>query len=203
MVPKETTAKSSSAGGDTCYLSVVDENGLAVSMIQSIYYDFGSGIVAGDTGIIPQNRGSFFSLNPSHINSLEPGKRTFHTLIPSLLTRDGKPWLVYGTMGGEGQPQTQAALVTRIVDFGQDVQTAIESPRWLFGRTWGEESRSLSLEGRVPDNILDELQQRGQPVAVGRDYDDNMGHAAAIKITSEGILEGGADPRSDGSAVGY
>jgi gamma-glutamyltranspeptidase/glutathione hydrolase len=203
MVPGDTTAKSNNAGGDTCYLSVVDEDGLAVSMIQSIYYDFGSGVVAGDTGIIPQNRGAFFSLDSDHVNSLEPAKRTFHTLIPSLLTRDGEPWLVYGTMGGEGQPQTQAALVTRIVDFGYDVQTAIEAPRWLFGRTWGEESRSLSLEGRVPDNVLDELQRRGQPVSVGRDYDDSMGHAAAIKITSEGILEGGADPRSDGSAVGY
>ena len=203
VAPDDTTVKSSNAGGDTCYLSVVDEDGLAVSMIQSIYYDFGSGIVAGDTGIIPQNRGSFFSLDSTHVNSLKPGKRTFHTLIPSLLTRDGKPWLVYGTMGGEGQPQTQAALVTRIVDFGYDVQTAIEAPRWLFGRTWGEESRSLSLEGRVPDHILDELQRRGQPVAIGRDYDDNMGHAAAIKINSEGVLEGGADPRSDGSAIGY
>lgn len=203
MVPGDTTAKSDNAAGDTCYVSVVDEDGLAVSMIQSIYYDFGSGVVAGDTGIIPQNRGAFFSLDSDHVNSLEPAKRTFHTLIPSLLTRDGEPWLVYGTMGGEGQPQTQAALVTRIVDFGYDVQTAIEAPRWLFGRTWGEESRSLSLEGRVPDNVLDELQRRGQPVSVGRDYDDSMGHAAAIKITSEGILEGGADPRSDGSAVGY
>jgi gamma-glutamyltranspeptidase/glutathione hydrolase len=203
ITPEDSTMKSNNAGGDTCYLSVVDDDGLAVSMIQSIYFDFGSGLVAGDTGIIPQNRGSFFSLDPTHINSLEPGKRTFHTLIPSLLTQDGEPRLVYGTMGGEGQPQTQAALVTRIVDFGYDVQTAIEAPRWLFGRTWGEESRSLSLEGRIPDDIIDELQRRGQPVAVGRDYDNNMGHAAAIKITSEGILEGGADPRSDGSAVGY
>jgi gamma-glutamyltranspeptidase/glutathione hydrolase len=203
MVSEDTTAKSNDAGGDTCYLSVVDNDGLAVSMIQSIYYDFGSGIVAGDTGIIPQNRGSFFSMDSSHINSLEPGKRVFHTLIPSLLTRNGEPWLVYGTMGGEGQPQTQAALVTRIVDFGYDVQTAIESPRWLFGRTWGEESKSLSLEGRIPDSVFNELQRRGQPVAVGRDYDDSMGHAAAIKISSDGILEGGADPRSDGSAIGY
>jgi gamma-glutamyltranspeptidase/glutathione hydrolase len=203
MVSEDTTAKSNDAGGDTCYLSVVDNDGLAVSMIQSIYYDFGSGIVAGETGIIPQNRGSFFSMDSSHINSLEPGKRVFHTLIPSLLTRNGEPWIVYGTMGGEGQPQTQAALVTRIVDFGYDVQTAIESPRWLFGRTWGEESKSLSLEGRIPDSVFNELQRRGQPVAVGRDYDDSMGHAAAIKISSDGILEGGADPRSDGSAIGY
>ena len=190
-------------GGDTCYLSVVDDEGLAVSLIQSIYFDFGSGIVAGDSGIIPQNRGSFFSLDPTHINSLEPGKRTFHTLIPGLITKDGEPWLLYGTMGGEGQPQTQAALVSRIIDFGYDVQTAIEAPRWLFGRTWGAESRSLSLEGRIPDGVVTELQRRGQPVAMARQFDDTMGHAAAIRVHEDGTLEGGADPRGDGAALGY
>jgi len=203
LTPEGVSVKPQDPGGDTCYLSVVDDEGLAVSMIQSIYYDFGSGRIAGDTGIIPQNRGSFFSLDAAHINSLEPGKRTFHTLIPSLLTRDGEPWLVYGTMGGEGQPQTQAALVSRLVDFGYDVQTAIEAPRWLFGRTWGDESKSLSLEGRIPDSVVNELQRRGQPVAMARDVDDTMGHAAAIRIHDDGTLEGGADPRGDGAAIGY
>ena len=203
LTPEGVRLQPQNPGGDTCYLSVVDDDGLAVSMIQSIYFDFGSGIVAGDTGIIPQNRGSFFSLDASHINSLEPGKRTFHTLIPSMLMRDGEPWLVYGTMGGEGQPQTQAALVSRIVDFGYDVQEAIEAPRWLFGRTWGDESKSLSLEGRIPDGVVTELQRRGQPVAMARDVDDTMGHAAAIRINEDGTLEGGADPRGDGAAIGY
>ena len=203
LSPDQNTFTTSDAGGDTCYFSVVDENGMAVSIIQSIYHDFGSGIIAGETGIIPQNRGAFFSLDPNHINSLESGKRTFHTLIPSMLTRNGDPWLVYGTMGGEGQPQTQAALVTRLVDFGYDVQTAIEAPRWLFGRTWGEESKSLSLEGRVPDGVANKLQQRGHPVSIARDFDDSMGHAAAIRIHDDGQLEGGADPRGDGSAIGY
>ena len=203
MTPDGVTPQPQEPGGDTCYLSVVDDDGLAVSMIQSIYFDFGSGIVAGDTGIIPQNRGSFFSLDASHVNCLEPGKRTFHTLIPSMLLRDGEPWLVYGTMGGEGQPQTQAALVSRIVDFGYDVQQAIEAPRWLFGRTWGDESKSLSLEGRIPDGVVTELQRRGQPVAMARDVDDTMGHAAAIRINEDGTLEGGADPRGDGAAIGY
>ncbi len=190
-------------GGDTCYLSVVDNDGLAVSLIQSIYFDFGSGFVAGDSGIIPQNRGSFFSLDSTHINSLEPGKRTFHTLIPGLITQNGEPWLLYGTMGGEGQPQTQAAIVSRIVDFGYNVQTAIEAPRWLFGRTWGAESRSLSLEARIPDGVVTELQRRGQPVEMARRFDDTMGHAAAIRVHSDGTLEGGADPRGDGAALGY
>jgi len=203
LVPDGTSPQPQEADGDTCYLSIVDDDGLAVSLIQSIYFDFGSGMIAGDTGIIPQNRGSFFSLNRDHINSLEPGKRTFHTLIPSILTKNGEPRLVYGTMGGEGQPQTQAALVSRIIDFGYDVQAAIEAPRWLFGRTWGEESKSLSLEGRIPDGVATELQRRGQSVAMGRDFDDTMGHAAAIRIHEDGTLEGGADPRGDGAASGY
>ena len=201
MTPKA-TPKDDAAGGDTVYLSVVDEDGLAVSLIQSIYFDFGSGIVAGDTGIIPQNRGSFFSLDDSHVNRLEPRKRTFHTLTPAMLTQDGDPELVYGTMGGEGQPQTQAALVTRLVDFGYDVQQAIEAPRWLYGRTWGEDTRSLSLEGRVPDRVITELQKQGHQVSVARRFDDTMGHAAAISIDDE-LLEGGADPRGDGAAIGY
>lgn len=203
MTPDGVSPQQQESGGDTCYLSVVDDDGLAVSLIQSIYFDFGSGLIAGESGIIPQNRGSFFSLDAAHINSLEPGKRTFHTLIPSLLTRDGEPRLVFGTMGGEGQPQTQAALISRIIDFGYDVQRAIEAPRWLFGRTWGEDTKSLSLEGRIPDGVATELQRRGHSVAMVRNLDDTMGHAAAIRLDEDGALEGGADPRGDGAAMGY
>ncbi len=203
IMPEGIEPQPQDPGGDTGYLSVVDDDGLAVSLIQSIYHDFGSGIIAGDTGIIPQNRGSLFSMEPTHVNSLEPKKRTFHTLIPGLITKDSEPWLLYGTMGGEGQPQTQAALVSRIVDFGYDVQTAIETPRWFFGRTWGNQSRSLSVEGRIPDGVVTELQRRGQFVAMARQYDDRMGHAAAIRVHNDGTLEGGADPRGDGAALGY
>ncbi len=203
LAPTQHDSTTLDAGGDTCYLSIVDENGLAVSLIQSIYFDFGSGLVAGDTGIVPQNRGSFFSLDRTHVNRLEPGKRSFHTLIPSMLTRDGEPRLVYGTMGGEGQPQTQAALVSRIVDFEYDVQRAIEAPRWLFGRTWGEQSRSLTVEGRVPDRVVTELERRGHRISLARNWDDTMGHAQAIRIHPDGTLEGGADPRGDGVAIGY
>jgi len=199
--PGETGA--GDAGGDTCYFTVVDGDGLAVSAIQSVYFDFGAGVVAGDTGIVPQNRGSYFSLDGDSVNALEPNKRPFHTLIPSMLTRDGEPWLCYGTMGGEGQPQTQAALVTRIVDFGYDVQRAIDAPRWLWGRTWGSQSRSLTLESRIPDSVVTELQARGHDVAIGRGFDETMGHAQAIRIHENGTLSGGADPRSDGSATGY
>ncbi len=193
-----------SPGGDTTYFCAVDADGLVVSAIQSVYHDFGAGIVAGSTGIIPQNRGSFFSLSDDHPNRLEPGKRTFHTIIPALLLDGDEPQLAFGSMGGEGQPQTHAALLTRIIDFGYDVQQAIEAPRWLMGRTWGVESKELSLEGRVTDEVLRELELRGQPVKVLADWDDNMGHAAAIRFDRQnGFLEGGADPRGDGAAAGY
>jgi oxamate amidohydrolase len=198
------SARRRAPGGDTCYFCVVDDNGLAVSVIQSIYHDFGSAFVAGDTGVLLQNRGSFFELDDDHPNRLEPGKRTFHTLIPAMLFREDEPYLVYGTMGGEGQPQTHAAMVTRIVDFGYDVQQAIEAPRWLMGRTWGTESRDLSLEGRISDEVVRELELRGQPIKMLPDWDDNMGHAQAIRIEREhGFLEGGADPRGDGAALGF
>ncbi len=104
--------------GDTCYFTAADQDGIVVSLIQSIYHDFGSAVVGGDTGIILQNRGAFFSLDENHPNHLQPGKRTFHTLVPALLLKDGRPYLAFGSMGGEGQPQSQAALVTRMVDFG-------------------------------------------------------------------------------------
>ena len=190
--------------GDTCYFCAADRDGMIVSLIQSIYHDFGSGMVSGDTGIILQNRGAFFALDENHPNHLRPGKRTFHTLIPALLARDGKPCLAFGSMGGEGQPQSQAALLTRLIDFGYDVQQAIEAPRWLMGRTWGTRSRNLSLEGRISDEVARELKRRGQPVQMVTDWNDNLGHAQAIRIDREqGFFEGGADPRGDGAALGY
>jgi oxamate amidohydrolase len=202
-IPFETQAVRRSPGGDTCYFCVVDEDGLALSIIQSIYHDFGSAEVAGDTGVLLQNRGSFFSLDDDHPNRLEPGKRTFHTLIPGLMYRDGELDLIFGAMGGEGQPQTHAALVTRVLDFGYGVQQAIEAPRWLMGRTWGTQDRDLSLEGRISNESARELERRGQPIKMLTAWNDNMGHAQAIRIDrGSGLLEGGADPRGDGAALG-
>jgi gamma-glutamyltranspeptidase/glutathione hydrolase len=121
-----------------------------------------------------------------------------------LLVRDSQPYLAFGSMGGEGQPQSQAALLTRIVDFGYDVQQAIEAPRWLMGRTWGTRTRTLSLEGRVPDEVVRELKRRGQPVQMVTDWSDDLGHASAIRVDREQrFFEGGADPRGDGAALGY
>ena len=190
--------------GDTVWLGVVDGDGNAVSLIQSIYHDFGSGIVAKDTGVLLQNRGSFFSLDPAHVNCLMPGKRTLHTLNPAMLLKNGRPFLVYGTMGGEGQPQTQAAIVTRVVDFGLTPQEAVTAPRWLYGRTWGSTSNDVKLEGRIPAAVAEELARRGHPVQNVQDYTDIMGHAGAILVNPEkGILQGASDPRSDGLAAGY
>lgn len=190
--------------GDTCYFCAADADGLVVSLIQSIYHDFGSAVVGGESGIILQNRGAFFALDERHPNVLAPGKRTFHTLAPAMLLKDGEPYLAFGSMGGEGQPQSQAAMATRIIDFGYDVQQAIEAPRWLMGRTWGTPSRHLSLEGRISDEVARELRRRGQPVQMVTDWNDNMGHAQAIRVDSEqGFYEGGADPRGDGAALGY
>lgn len=190
--------------GDTCYFCAADEDGLVVSFIQSIYHDFGSGVTPEGTGILLQNRGSFFDLNAEHPNSLEPGKQTFHTLIPGMVLRsDGTPYAAMGSMGGEGQPQTQVAMLTRMVDFGYDVQQAIEAPRWLMGRTWGAASQDLWLEARIPDNVAVELKRLGQPVKTLPQWDDNVGHAQAIRISEQGHFEGGADPRGDGAAIGY
>jgi gamma-glutamyltranspeptidase/glutathione hydrolase len=190
--------------GDTVWFGVVDQDGNAVSLIQSIYHDFGSGIVAKDTGVLLQNRGSFFSLDPDHVNHLEPHKRTFHTLNPAMLLKDGKPYLVYGTMGGEGQPQTQAAIVTRVVDFGMTPQDAINGPRWLHGRTWGASSNDLKLEGRIPAAVVEDLKRRGHPVRVVEDFTDTMGHAGAILIDPvTRVMYGATDPRGDGTAAGY
>ena len=190
--------------GDTVYLTVADDDGLVVSLIESIYHDFGSGVVAENTGILMQNRGSFFSLNTDHPNRLEPGKRTFHTLMPALVTNaDGSTYASLGAMGGEGQPQTQVALITRMHDFGYDVQQAIEAPRWLMGRTWGAASQDLWVEGRFGDPFVHELARLGQPVKLMHDWDDNVGHAQAIRVHPNGFYEGGADPRGDGAALGY
>jgi len=188
-------------GRDTAYAAVADAEGNAVSFIQSLYFEFGSAVAAGDTGILLQNRGSFFSLDPDHVNRLEPGKRTFHTLMPAMALLDGRPAILYGTQGGEGQPQTQTAVLTRIADYGMHPQDAVNAPRWLWGRTWGEPRRDLRIEARVGREVMDDLRRRGHPVQPAADYDGCMGHAHAIVIR-DGWCEGGVDPRSDGQVAG-
>jgi gamma-glutamyltranspeptidase/glutathione hydrolase len=190
------------AGGDTIAIVAADSAGNAVALIQSLYHEFGSGIVAGDTGVLLQNRGAFFSLDQRHPNHLAPRKRTAHTLIPSMYLVNDRPRFVYGTMGGDGQPQTQAALVTRVIDRGLGPQAAVEAPRWLYGRTWGDLSRSLRLESRFAPGVADELRRRGHDVQVVEDWSDLMGHAQMIRLDPDGLV-GASDPRADGAALGW
>jgi len=199
---KASTLDSALLGADTAYAAVVDKDGNAVSFIQSLYFEYGSGVVAGDTGIILQNRGSFFSLDPNHVNTLEPRKFTFSTLIPSMACKDGKPAILYGTQGGEGQPQTQTAIITRMIDYGMDPQEAVNQPRWVWGRTWGEDSQELKIESRCCPDTLQALRDAGHIVNVVADVDKVMGQAAAIRIDEYGFRKGGVDPRGDGAAIG-
>lgn len=191
-------------GKDTAYLSVVDEEGNCISLIQSIFHEFGSGFMPEGCGFFLQNRGSHFSLDNDHPNSLEPNKRTFHTIIPGMVLMDGKPFMLFGAMGGEGQPQTQCAMLTRIIDFDYNMQQAIEAPRWLYGRTWGEKTSTLKLEGRVPKEITNDLRKRGHKVEIVEDFSQTMGHAQGIIIDQHrGVYSAGADPRGDGIALAW
>ncbi|MCD9024723.1 gamma-glutamyltransferase [Cohnella silvisoli] len=190
-------------GQDTAYAAVVDEEGNAVSFIQSLYYDFGSAYVAGDTGIILQNRGSYFSLDDTHPNVLAPGKRTFHTLMPGMALKDGKPYLLVGTQGGEGQPQTQLSIITGVMDYGYTIQEAIGLPRWVYGRTWGEESDRLKIENRELGKEIERLEEWGHEVDAMSSWDGIMGQAQGILIEDNGVISGAADPRGDGFAIGW
>lgn len=189
--------------GDTTWMGVVDGAGRAVSMIQSIYFEFGSGVVLPETGIWWQNRGCSFDLRPGRLRSLEPGRKPFHTLNPAMARLDDGRLLVYGTMGGEGQPQTQAAVFSRYVWGGHNVRSAVAAPRWLLGRTWAEQSTSLKLESRYAPEVLERLRALGHPVEVVGDYDERMGHAGALVRHPEGWIEGGEDPRSDGCVAAW
>ncbi len=189
--------------GGTVWMGVIDGDGRAVSFIQSIYHEFGSGVVLPGTQINWQNRGCSFSLREGAVNCLQPGKKPFHTLNPALARlRDGRT-MVYGTMGGDGQPQTQAAVFTRYAVFNQPVQRAVSAPRWLLGRTWGSASETLKLEARIGSALIEDLRSRGHDVEVLGDFDETMGHAGLLVRHPNGALEGGFDPRSDGSVAGF
>ncbi|MDB5933798.1 MAG: gamma-glutamyltransferase [Massilia sp.] len=189
--------------GDTIWMGVIDEQGMAVSFIQSIYHEFGSGVVLPETGINWQNRGASFSLDADKLLALKPGKKPFHTLNPAAARLNDGRVMVYGTMGGDGQPQTQAAVFTRHVVFGQPLQSAVSAPRWLLGRTWGQKSDTLKLEQRFPQAVVDELARRGHDVEVLLPFDETMGHAGALVRHADGVLEGASDPRSDGAVAAW
>lgn len=191
--------------GDTVFMATMDSNGNAVALIQSLYSAFGSGIVAGNTGVMLQNRGSYFSLDPDHPNCVEPGKIPMHTLIASMTKRDGRLRSVLGCQGADGQPQIQLQLHVDMIDFGLDIQRALEVPRFLSGRIGLTEPRDpLHVEGRMPDATVTALAARGHKMDVWPAWNNRAGHASGIVLDPDtGFRSGGADPRSDGAAIGF
>ena len=189
--------------GDTIWMGAADVSGLAVSYIQSLYWEFGSGCVLPKTGVLMQNRGSSFSLDPKALNHLSPGRLPFHTLNPALAVLNDGRVIAYGTMGGDGQPQTQAMIFSRHVLHGQPLDKAIDAPRWLLGRTWGSTVTNLRMESRFDGHLVDRLMSAGHDVDILPDaYSDTMGHAGAVVIHGNGTFEGAHDPRADGGAAG-
>lgn len=189
--------------GDTVWFGVADARGQVVSAIQSIYFEFGSGLVLPKSGIVWQNRGCSFRLTAEGWNALRPGRKPFHTLNPALAAFDDGRCMAYGTMGGEGQPQTQAAVFTRYGRFGQPLHQAVSAPRWLLGRTWGEASTSLKVEDRFPATLYAQLRTAGHSVEVVAPFSSMMGHAGAVVRHTDGLLEGASDPRCEGLAAAW
>ncbi|RJP21377.1 MAG: gamma-glutamyltransferase [Candidatus Abyssobacteria bacterium SURF_5] len=185
-------AGSATAGmsGDTTYFSIVDAEGNAVSFINSLFDLFGSGMVAGDTGIILQNRGKSFSLDPGHCNALEPHKRPMHTLVPCMVLRESRPYLVLGCIGGDQQTQGLLQILTNIIDLDMSPQEAINAPRW---RSY--ENGRLVLEAAIGENVVQSLSQRGHPLT---DEIDFFGGSQCIRIEEDGSLTGATDPRLAG-----
>lgn len=191
-----------SATGDTTYFTAVDKDGNAVSFINSLYEAFGSGVVAGDTGIVLQDRGAGFSLDPAHPNHLEPGKRPFHTIIPAMVLKDGKLVMSFGVMGGDIQPQGHTQVLTNLIDLHMNVQQAIEAPRF---RILG--GNRVYLEPEMGADVIQKLVARGHqhvPAPQLGPLRGVMGGGQAILIDAvDGSLMGASDPRKDGMAAGY
>ena len=193
-------AMAAGAGSDTVYLSVVDGEGTAVSLINSIYSGFGSGVVAG--GFALQNRGNSFSLDPDHANALEPGKRPYHTIIPAMLREDGEFRASFGVMGGHMQPQGHVQVVTAMVDSGLNPQAALDAPRFR----WMDGQRVALETNRLPEETVADLRERGHEVVEedwSTDRSDPFGGGQVVYRTADGTLVGGSDPRRDGLAVGF
>jgi gamma-glutamyltranspeptidase/glutathione hydrolase len=188
--------------GDTIWMGAIDASGRAVSFIQSIYWEYGSGCVLPRTGIHLQNRGISFSLDPKAVNPLKPGRRPFHTLNPPLTVFDDGRVLSYGSMGGDGQPQFQAQVMTRIL-FGEGLAGAVEAPRFLFGKTWGDATTTLKLEPRFDSRLFEQLDKAGHEIEIlSEPYASRCGHAGALMRYPSGKVEATHDPRSDGCAAG-
>jgi gamma-glutamyltranspeptidase/glutathione hydrolase len=188
--------------GDTIWMGAIDGEGRAVSFIQSLYWEFGSGFILPRTGIVWHNRGIGFSLDPASRNPLTPGRKPFHTLNPPLARFADGRIMTYGSMGGDGQPQFQAQVFVRHALFGEEPGVAVDAPRFCLGATWGRRPANLLLESRFDPDIAAALDRAGHEVAVSdQPYLNTMGHAGMIVRAPDGSLLGAGDPRSDGAAV--
>jgi gamma-glutamyltranspeptidase/glutathione hydrolase len=192
---------------DTIYMTVVDKDFNAVSLIQSNFSGFGSYHVPGRLGFPLQNRGCLFALDPDHANRLEPHKRPFHTIIPGFVTRGGKPWLSFGLMGGDMQAQGHAQVICNMIDFGMDVQQAGDAPRFRHSGSSeptgarAEDGGTVHLESEIGPEVRQALESKGHRIVAAR---GGYGGYQAIRIDTErGVLIGGSDPRKDGAAMGY
>jgi gamma-glutamyltranspeptidase/glutathione hydrolase len=192
------------AGGGTVYLCAADGDGMMMSLIESNYMGFGSGVMGGETGIMLQNRGAYFHLDPDHPNHLAPSSRTLHTLMPAMLLRDGRPWMALGAMGGDGQPQTLVQLINALVDDGLDPQAAVERPRFVLEvEGAGAPLGPILIEADGADDLLrNGLERRGHELLLAEPRSSVMGWAQAIRRESDGSYSGGADPRADSLAAG-
>ncbi|MDG7001963.1 MAG: gamma-glutamyltransferase, partial [Nitrososphaerota archaeon] len=191
--------------GDTTYFCVGRQNGDSVSVIQSNYMGFGSGLVPEGTGFVLHNRGSYFSLDENHHNSIRPGKRTFHTLCASLGESSQKTSFTIGSMGGDIQPQVHVQLMTKILDFGMDPQVAIDSPRWIIPFTIYEKPSIVYFEpeSKIQSSKAKKIVRKLKLSFKEFDsFSSSTGHAQAILFKND-YLSGGADPRGDGAVVGF
>ena len=191
-------------GGGTVYLCAADADGMMVSLIESNYMGFGSGVMGGSTGIMLQNRGAYFSLDPDHPNALAPRSRTLHTLMPGMLLRDGRAEVAFGAMGGDGQPQTMVQLVQGLVDDGLDPQAAVDRPRFVAStEAAGRPLGPVSIESDGVDAAtVAALEALGHDGRAGRAEDAAHGLGADDPPRPDGSYEGGADPRADSVAAG-
>jgi gamma-glutamyltranspeptidase/glutathione hydrolase len=189
--------------GDTTGFVVADGQGNVMSVIQSLYKSFGSAVVAPGTGVVLQNRGSYFNTDPAHPNCFAPRKRPFHTLIACVVTRGDQPVLGYSNMGGDGQAMFHTQSLTNALDYGMEIQEAIERPRFVAGPIDpGDVVDQVRIESRVPESVRDALSRKGHKVTPVSDWFMRMGHAHGITL-DHGTLRGGADPRGDGAAIGF
>lgn len=188
--------------GDTVYLAAVDAKGQSASVLQSTYYDWGSGVLLPDTGLLWQNRGAAFSTDPASPNVLAPGKRPFYTLNPGMGLKNGSPHLLYGTQGADGQPQTLTVILSRLIDYGLDPLAALSAPRFLLGKTFSDSRDTLKIEDSVGSTVLAALAARGHDVMPIATLSALSGQAGVICRTENGWLQGAHDPRSDGCAIG-